>query len=96
MSMSQPSEHPLNELMGDLVVVDARSPYVFLGRLVGESPTFIMLDEVDAHDLRDTATTREQYVLNVRAHGIRPNRRRLWVNLREVVCVSRLDDVMID
>lgn len=96
MSTSPPSEHPLSELMGELVVVDARSPYVFLGRLVGESDTFLTLDEVDVHDLRDTTTTREQYVLNVRAHGIRPNRQRSWVNLREVVGISRLEDVMID
>ncbi len=96
MSTSPTSDHPLSELLGQLVVVDARSPYVFLGRLVGESSTFLTLDEVDVHDLRDTSTTREQYVLNVRAHGIRPNRRRSWINLREVVGISRLDDVMID
>ncbi len=96
MSTSPSNEHPLSELMGELVVIDASSPYVFLGRLVGESSTFIMLDEVDVHDLRDTTTTRDQYVLNVRAHGIRPNRRRSWVNLSEVVGISRLEDVMID
>lgn len=96
MTASQTSDHPLSELMGELVVVDARSPYVFLGRLVGESSKFLTLEDVDIHDLRDTTTTREQYVLNVRAHGIRPNRRHSLINLQEVVGISRLEDVIID
>ncbi len=94
--MSSPLPRAPSELIGHLVVVDVTSPYVIVGRLVGEQPGFLVLDDVDVHDLRDTAINREQYVLNACAHGVRPNRRRSWVNLQEVVAISRLDEVVLD
>jgi len=84
------------ELFGQLVVLDLASPYVFLGRLVERQGEFLLLADADAHDLRDTQTTREKYVLASRGHGINPNRRWAWVSLREIVGVSRLDDVIGD
>ena len=38
----------------------------------------------------------EKYVLDSRLHGIRPNRDRAWISLREVVSISRLADVLTD
>ncbi|MBI2823729.1 MAG: hypothetical protein HYX69_03440 [Planctomycetia bacterium] len=84
------------DLIGQEIVLDLSSPYVVLGRLVMVHPDSLELTGIDAHDLRDTQTTREKYVLDCRRHGIRPNRERAWVNLREVVSVSRLADVVVD
>lgn len=80
--------------MGEEVVVDASSPFVYLGRLTAEQNGYLVLEDADAHDLRDTSTTRDRYVLDSRVHGIHVNRRRVWINLREVVAVSRLEDVI--
>ena len=84
------------ELIGELVVLDMSSLYVYLGRFVGEQGGFLILDDVDAHDLRDTSTSRERYLLDSRQHGIRPNRRRVWVRLADVTGISRLEDVLFD
>jgi hypothetical protein len=90
-----PVHSPWLELIGQLVVIDLASPFVYLGRLIAASEQFVVLDEADAHDLRDTSTTRERYVLDCRLHGIRPNRRRVWLRMGEIVGISRLDDVVI-
>jgi hypothetical protein len=90
-----PPVPPWNELVGQLIVLDMNSPWVYLGRLVAAQGDFLVLEGVDAHDLRDTVTTREKYVLDCRLHGISENRRQAWVNLREVVGVSRLEDVLL-
>jgi hypothetical protein len=83
-----------DHLFGQLVVLDLSSPYVCLGRLVEAQGDFLLLADADAHDLRDSATTREKYVLAARGHGINANRRWLWVSRREIVGISRLEDVV--
>ena len=55
---------------------------------------WLVLRDADVHDLRDTATSRETYLVNSRLHGVHANRRSAWVRLAEVVCISRLDDVL--
>jgi hypothetical protein len=55
---------------------------------------FLDLRNADFHDLRDTDTTRELYVAESVATGIKRNRKRVLVARREVVGVSRLDDVV--
>ena len=47
------------------------------------------------HDLRDTTTTRELYVIDSRRLGIRTNRERVLVRLEEIVSLSALDDVIV-
>jgi hypothetical protein len=84
------------ELIGEIVVIDLSSPYVSIGRLVEEQAEYLVLEEVDVHDLRDSPTTREKYILDCRMHGVRANRRRTWVQKREIVGISRLEDVLLD
>lgn len=81
---------------GDQVVVDTRSTYVVLGVLRGEDGRCLMLEDADVHDLRDTQTNREHYIVEARRHGIRVNRKKVLVLLEEVVAVSRLEDVLAD
>lgn len=83
-------------LFGELVVLDLSSPFVILGRLVERQGEFLVLEDADVHDLRDTQTTREKYVLASCGHGISPNRRWTWVSLREVVAISRVEDVIAE
>ena len=46
------------------------------------------------HDLRDSTTTRELYVLDSKRHGTRSNRTRVLVRREEIVSLSALDDVI--
>lgn len=82
------------QLFGELVVIDLSSPYVYLGRLVESQGDYLLLSDADVHDLRDTATTREKYVLAARGHGINANRRWTWVSRGQIVGISRLDDIL--
>ena len=84
----------LNELVGQEVVLDAASMYVYLGKVESIDGQFVVLTDADVHDLRDSNTTRERYVIEARMHGIRPNRQRAIVDLRQIVSASVLTDVI--
>src|SRR4051812_29178369 len=94
-SMIATSAPAWQELFGQIVVVDLGSPWVYLGHLVEQQGDFLVLADADAHDLRDTQPTREKYVLDARQHGVTANRAWVWVNLRDVVGLSRLNDVHV-
>jgi hypothetical protein len=84
----------LDEFLDTKVVVDLVSPYVCLGKLTRYDDHYIELKNADLHDLRDTETTRELYIADSVATGIKRNRKRVLVRRSEVVAVSALDDVV--
>ncbi len=83
------------KLIGSEVVVDVASQYVYLGKLAGQEARYIVLEQADVHDLRDTSTTRELYVVDSRRFGIRANRERVLVRIGEIVSLSALADVIV-
>ena len=90
----QSSDGLLETLLGREVVLDLSSRYVCIGTLTGRDATFLVLENADMHDLRDTTTTRELYVLDAKRHGINSNRRQVLVRRDEVVSFSALEDVL--
>ena len=84
----------LSDFVGQIVVVDLRSSYVCLGTLHGATEAFIDLRNADLHDLRDTDTTRELYVAESHATGIKRNRKRVLISVADLVAVSRIQDVV--
>lgn len=84
----------INEFIGQLVVLDLISPYVYLGILTGEDSQYLILEDADAHDLRDSSTTRDQYIIEAVRHGININRSRVLVQKSQIVGISLLDDVI--
>jgi small nuclear ribonucleoprotein (snRNP)-like protein len=84
----------LDELLNEKVVVDLVSPYVCLGKLTRYDDHFLELKNADLHDLRDTETTRELYVADSVATGIKRNRKRVLIRRSEVVAISLLEDVV--
>ena len=93
--MNEPTPSIWEKLSGELIVLDMSSPFVIIGKFSHQLGDWILLSEADVHDLRDTPSTREKYVLDSRMHGVRTNRHTAWVQMREVVAVSRLDDVIV-
>ena len=83
-----------DELIGREVVLDVASPFVYVGTLAAYDEAHFVLQDADVHDLRDTTTTREMYVLDSKRHGVRANRDRVFVRRQEVVSLSSLDDVI--
>jgi len=88
------SEHELEQLVGHTVVLDVRDLFTYAGTLVAKFPHYLVLEDADVHDLRDTATTRELYVLELKKLGIHPNRKRVFVRLDEIISLSTLADVL--
>lgn len=84
----------LENFVGQDVVVDLASPYVCLGRLAGVSEHFLELTDADLHDLRDTKTSRENYVIAALHSGVKRNRKRVLLMRREVVAIARAKDVV--
>jgi hypothetical protein len=84
----------LEDLREQPVVLDVVSPYVIIGTLTGWDDRYLILKDADVHDLRDTTTTRELYVLETRRFGVRIARERVLVKLSEVVAISALADVL--
>jgi hypothetical protein len=84
----------LQEMVGEKVVVDLRGRFVCLGWLVRVDEHFLELKNADFHDLSDTDTTRELYVAESKATGIKRNRRRVLLVRADVIAVSRLADVV--
>jgi small nuclear ribonucleoprotein (snRNP)-like protein len=83
----------LDEFLDQKVVIDLVSPYVCLGKLVRYDEHFLELRSADLHDLRDTDTTRELYVAESAATGIKRNRKRVLIRRNEVIAISKLEDV---
>jgi hypothetical protein len=86
----------LEEFIGQKVVIDLRSPYVCVGTLAGLDELHLEVRDADLHDLRDTHTSRENYIVSAVRTGIKRNRRTVHLARREVVAIARLKDVVED
>ena len=86
----------LDEYLGQKVVIDLSSPFVCLGTLVRADDHFLDLKNADFHDLRDTDTSRENYVVASYLTGVKRNRKRVLISRREIVAISLLADVRDD
>jgi small nuclear ribonucleoprotein (snRNP)-like protein len=96
--ISGPLRRPamLDEYVGEKVVIDLKSPFVCLGTLVRFDDHFLELKAADFHDLRDTDTSRENYVAASVATGIKRNRKKVLLVRADVIAVSRLADVSFE
>ena len=86
----------LEQMLNERVVVDFQGPYVCLGTLSGIDDTFLEMRNADLHDLRDTDTSRENYVAATVSTGVKRNRKRVLLRRAEIVAISRLEDVVDD
>jgi len=84
----------LEDMIGQKVVVDMRSTFVCLGTLLRVDDHYLELRNADLHDLRDTQTSRENYVAASLATGIKRNRKRVLLNRADFVAISRQEDVV--
>jgi len=84
----------LRNLVKQQVVVDTRSPWIYIGTLAEVRPDCLLLTNVDVHESGETSTPKERYVLDSSKSGITANRLSVYVNLEYVVSVSLLADVI--
>ena len=79
--------------LGQYVVVDTDSDYLYIGKLLGVTGPFITLGEADVHDRRESSSMNEKYILESKKYGIRSNRREVRIRFQRMVSYSLLDDV---
>jgi hypothetical protein len=88
------TEEILQRLKGKPVVLDLASPYLVIGTYVSENERYVLLEDADVHDLRDTRSTRDQYLAVMKSAGLKPNRRKTFIARDQVVSLAALDDVV--
>jgi len=81
-------------LVGKTVVVDTDSRFVYLGRLDRVEPEFVVMKDVDVHDRRESPSTKEQYIMDTKKFGVKPNRKEVSVRKTMVISISTLDDIL--
>ena len=74
--------------------MDTDSSFVYLGTLDRVEATFVVLKDVDAHDSRESPSTKEQYIIDTKKFGVKPNRKEINVRKELIISVSKLDDVL--
>lgn len=84
----------LDQFLNQTVVIDLRSPYVCLGTLSRYDDRYLELRDADIHDLRDSDTTRENYVAASLTTGIKRNRKHVVLVREEMVAIARFSDVV--
>jgi small nuclear ribonucleoprotein (snRNP)-like protein len=83
----------LKKYLKKRVVLDTRSSFLYIGKLEKVLENCVVLTDVDVHDSRETATSKEVYVLESKKTGIKANRDRVFINLDYVISFSGLDEV---
>jgi hypothetical protein len=84
---------PMVELSGQLVVLDTAGPLIYVGTLRRVTPHAFELIEADVHDMNDSRSTKDFYLLQTRDLGVRPNRAMVLVHRSHIISVSRLADI---
>jgi len=86
----------LADLAERSVVLDTAGYVVYIGILKQVGDDGFWIEDADVHDCRDGHASKEQYVLEARMHGVRVNRKRVFVPRGRVIRLSALDDVVVD
>ena len=84
----------MGEFLNKIVVLDVDASYVYIGTLKSVSDKTLQLGDADVHDLRDSATTRERYILDTKLHGLRTNRSSVYVSRTQIVSFSLLNEIL--
>jgi hypothetical protein len=84
----------LADLWGNTVVLDTRGPLLYIGTLTATGPCFYTLTDADVHDLSDSSTSKEVYIMEAAKHGVRKNRESVFVRRHEIVSLSSLESVV--
>ena len=85
----------LQRYVGQDVVLDTRGELLYIGRLEHVGEWFLTLADADVHDLTESRTRKDVYLIEAARFGIKKNRTRVLVRSREVVSLSSLEEVIV-
>jgi hypothetical protein len=84
----------LDDCRGKPVVVDTKGPWLYIGFLLEEDETYVILENADAFDVSEVTLTKHEYVLRVKQDGIAANRKKVRILKSQIVAVTLLEDVI--
>ncbi|MBA7570481.1 hypothetical protein ES708_12233 [subsurface metagenome] len=84
----------LKEYLNKAVVLDMDSHWFYIGTLKAIEEDCYLMENVDAHDLRETTTSRDNYLIGVKTHGLVINRKVVKVRKEKVIGISKLEDIL--
>tara|TARA_R110002072_G_scaffold96181_1_gene211687 strand:+ start:425 stop:790 length:366 start_codon:yes stop_codon:yes gene_type:complete len=85
----------LAAFLGKDVVLDTRGELLYVGRLEHVGDWFLTLVDADVHDLSDSRTRKDVYLIEAARFGVKKNRHQVMVRSREVVSLSTLASVIL-
>ena len=85
----------MKKFLGKEVVVDTDTRWLYVGTLKKIGKTFLTLQDVDAHDLTETSSTRDEHLANIKNNGLIVNRKKVVVNREKLVGLSLLENVQV-
>lgn len=85
----------LAEFLGQDVVLDTRGELLYVGKLAKIGHWFFTLEGADVHDLPNSRTSKEVYLIEAAKYGIKKNRHSVVVRKAEVVSLSLLSQVIL-
>lgn len=89
-----PIDPDIQALVGQQVVIDTDSSFVYIGLLVKVGREFLTVSDVDVHETADSKSTKEQYAHDARRLGSRSNRQVTYIRMARVLSISKLDDIV--
>lgn len=89
------SSGPWGQFVGEEVVIDTPTRYIYLGTLVEYTDRALVLEDVDVHDSEESESTKEVYIMKAAEQGIRVNRERVVIPEHRVLSMSTLDDTVV-
>jgi len=84
----------IKALVGQLVVIDTDSSFVYVGTLESAGSEYFTLTQVDVHDTTDCKTSKELYVHEAKRLGMRENRKLTYLRTERVLSISKLEDII--
>jgi hypothetical protein len=83
----------IKKLLGKVIVLDTDTRWLYVGTLKKIGKTFLTLEDVDAHDLTETGSTRDLHLANIKNNGLIINRGEVLVDREKLTGLSLLKDV---
>jgi len=83
------------KFIGQQVVVDTPYSILYLGTLEKENEDTIEIFDVDVHDMTESLTSKEQYIMEAARDGIKSNRRHCTIKQTAIISISLLSDILI-
>ena len=85
----------LQKFVGEEVIIDTNCSMVYIGQLKKVTDFFLEIEEVDVHDMGASSSNKEIYAMESKKFGIKKNRTSVSIFMREVISISKLEDVIV-